>query len=183
MDAMSSVLSFNDLDLGPVLEEGIKGEREKGKDGPLHEATFMKQFFYCLLMIIMNVRYVFITYTCLFLQFLSKYSFSLSVSTALNFSHTMEIKDVNGRPHPLTQYQVQMILVIGWVCFFISWICNIIYYKVHPSGVDFNLGRSRARLFIYFLGKKVKLPGYRDGDEREVAGAELNADDKEDVHD
>ena len=67
LDAMSSVLSFNDLDLGPVLEEGIKGKREKKKDGPLHEATFMKQFFYCLLMIIMNVRYVFITSTCLFI--------------------------------------------------------------------------------------------------------------------
>ena len=64
---MSSVLSFNDLDLGPVLEEGIIGKKknkkdddddddgEKKKDGPLHEATFMKQFFYCLLMIIMNI--------------------------------------------------------------------------------------------------------------------------------
>ena len=105
------------------------------------------------------------------------YSFSLSISTAMKFSDTMEIKDVNGRPHPLTEYQVQMILVIGWVCFFLSWICNIIYYKVHPSGVDFNLGRSRARLFIYFLGKKVKLPGYRDGDEMEVADAKVDADD------
>ena len=74
---MSSVLSFNDLDLGPVLEEGIKGKEEKKKDddddddekkkvGPLHEATFMKQFFYCLLMIIINVRYVLISFTCLF---------------------------------------------------------------------------------------------------------------------
>ena len=38
---MSSVLSFNDLDLGPVLEEGIKVKEEKKKDEPLHEATFM----------------------------------------------------------------------------------------------------------------------------------------------
>ena len=94
----------------------------------------------------------------------------------------MEIKDVNGRPHPLTQYQVQMILVIGWVCFFLSWICNIIYYKVHPSGVDFNLGRSKSRLFIYFLGKKVKLPGYKEEKyidymkwvEKEVEDIEVN---------
>ena len=182
---MSSVLSFNDLDLGPVLTEGIKGkeEKKKKKDEPLHEATFMKQFFYCLLMIIMNVGFVFISPTCLFLKKLSKYSFSLSVSTAQNISDTMEIKDVNGRPHPLTQYQVQMILVIGWVCFFLSWICNIIYYKVHPSGVDFNVGRSRARLFIYFLGKKVKLPGYRNGDGMEVADAQVAGDEHEDVHD
>ena len=89
----------------------------------------------------------------------------------------MEIIDVNGRPHSLTQYQVQMILVIGWVSFVLSWLSNIIYYKLHPSGVDFNVGRSRSRLFIYFLGKKVKLPGYKEGyqvgDEKEVENTNL----------
>ena len=51
---MSSVLSYNDLDLEPVLEEGIKGKRSKAKDGPLHEPTFMKQLLYFLLMTILN---------------------------------------------------------------------------------------------------------------------------------
>ena len=57
LDAMSSVLSYNDLDLEPVLEGGIKGKMSKAKekDGPLHEPTFMKQFLYFLLMTIMNV--------------------------------------------------------------------------------------------------------------------------------
>ena len=95
----------------------------------------------------------------------SKYSFSLSVSTAMNFKNTMEIKDVNGRPHDLTQHQVQTIMMIGWVAFFLSWISNILYYKVHPSAVDFNPKRSRSKLFVYFLGRKVKLPGYRDEEE------------------
>ena len=63
MDAMSSVLSYNDLDLAPVLEEGIKGEEFQSKDGPLHEATFMKQFLYFLMMAIMNVGYDLITFT------------------------------------------------------------------------------------------------------------------------
>ena len=89
----------------------------------------------------------------------------------------MEIIDVNGRPHSLTQYHVHMILVIGWVSFLLSWISNIIYYKFHPSGVDFNVGRSSSRLFIYFLGKKVKLPGYKEeidfGDEKEVENTNL----------
>ena len=59
MDAMSSVLSYNDLDLEPVLEEGIKGEMSKAeeKDGPIHEPTFMKQFLYFVLMTILNVGY------------------------------------------------------------------------------------------------------------------------------
>ena len=69
LDAMSSVLSYNDLDLGPVLEEGIKGKQEMKKDEPLHEATFMKQFFYCLLMIIMNVWYV----SCICIYLFSMY--------------------------------------------------------------------------------------------------------------
>ena len=92
----------------------------------------------------------------------SKYFFSLSVSTALNFKNTMEIKDVNGRPHELTQYQVQMIMMIGWAAFFLSWISNIIYYKVHPSAVVFSPRRFRSKFFIYFLGRKVKLLGYKD---------------------
>ncbi len=54
---MSSVLSYNDLNLAPVLEEGIRGKRTKSKDETLHETTFMKQFFYFLIMLIMNVRY------------------------------------------------------------------------------------------------------------------------------
>ena len=111
---------------------------------------------------------------------MSKLALRLSVSTALNFSDNMEIKDVNGRPHPLTQYQVQMILIIGWVSFLLSWICNIIYYKFHPSGVDFNVGRSRVRLFFYFLGKKIKLPGYQEEkEEEEVEEEDTEVDDKQ----
>ncbi len=62
---MSSVLSYNDLNLAPVLEEGIRveeeetraEERSKSKDETLHETTFMKQLFYFLIMLIMNARY------------------------------------------------------------------------------------------------------------------------------
>ena len=62
MDAMSSVLSYNDLNLAPVLEEGIRVEEEeeqrtKKKDETLHETTFMKQLFYFLIMLVMNARY------------------------------------------------------------------------------------------------------------------------------
>ena len=63
---MSSVLSYNDLNLAPVLEEGIRVEVEEGtrakkrtesKNEILHETTFMKQFFYFLIMLIMNSGY------------------------------------------------------------------------------------------------------------------------------
>ena len=60
-------MSYNDLNLAPVLEEGIRVEEEeegtrakertKSKDETLHETTFMKQFLYFLIMLIMNAGY------------------------------------------------------------------------------------------------------------------------------
>ena len=47
--------------------------------------------------------------------------------------------------------------LIPWVVFrsrfsfLLSWMFNIMYYYIaHPSAVDFNLSRSRARLFIFW---------------------------------
>merc|ERR1719350_705615 len=73
----------------------------------------------------------------------------------------MSLVDVHGRVRLLTDHQVHVTLVIGWVSFLLSWMFNIMYYRVHPSAVDFNPSRARARLFIYILGRRVKLPGYR----------------------
>ena len=50
-------MSYNDLNLAPVLEEGIRGKRIESKDETLHETTFMKQFLYFLIMLIMNAGY------------------------------------------------------------------------------------------------------------------------------
>ena len=59
-------MSYNDLNLAPVLEEGIRTEEKEEREGfraeerteskeeTLHETTFMKQFFYFLIMLIMN---------------------------------------------------------------------------------------------------------------------------------
>ena len=80
----------------------------------------------------------------------------------LSSSDDDKILDVNGRPHSLTRHHIVMILVIGWTSFIMSWIFNILYYKVHPSAVDFKLKRVRARLFIYVFGYKCKLPGFLD---------------------
>ena len=77
----------------------------------------------------------------------------------------MSLVDVHGRVRLLTDQQVHVTLVIGWVSFLLSWVFNIMYYRVHPSAVDFNPSRSRARLFIYILGRRIKLPGYRADNE------------------
>ena len=65
MDAMSSVLSYNDLDLAPVLsndkeekeEDDIDQEVGQGDDEGEghHESTFAKQLLYFLLMTFLNI--------------------------------------------------------------------------------------------------------------------------------
>ena len=42
-------------------------------------------------------------------------------------------------------------MLIGWAAFLGSWVMNILFYKVHPSSVDFSF---REKLYIHILGKK-----------------------------
>ena len=97
-----------------------------------------------------------------------KLDYRLTISTVLNISDDMTMVDVHGRVHDkiLTRDLVRVILITGWFSFLLSWMFNIMYYRVHPTAVDFNPSRSRARLFIYILGRRVKLPGYRDDNDR-----------------
>ena len=61
LDAMSSVLSYNDLDLSYVLrnkkeeKEDDEDDVEDGDEEELHESTFAKQFVYFLLMTSFNI--------------------------------------------------------------------------------------------------------------------------------
>ena len=46
-------------------------------------------------------------------------------------------------------------LMIGWLSFIIGWCVNLAFYKLHPSSVDFDKGRFRARKgFIHIRGRK-----------------------------
>ena len=78
----------------------------------------------------------------------------------MNMNDDVKIVDLNGRPSYLSQFEVHMILLIGWGAFIISNLLNMVHYTVHPSEVDFNLSRFRTRLFVYVLGKRIELPGY-----------------------
>ena len=49
--------------------------------------------------------------------------------------------------------------MVGWAAFLGSWLMNILFYKVHPSSVDFSY---REKLYIHILGEKRLLWGYRD---------------------
>ena len=73
----------------------------------------------------------------------------------------MRLIDINGAPHVLTEYQVKMMITIGWLTFLAAWIMNILNYKVHPSSVNFS---PKGKMFIYIFGKKCNLPAISQGD-------------------
>ena len=81
----------------------------------------------------------------------------LTMSTELYISDQMKLVDTNGYSHELTPLQVRMMMAIGWLSFFLSWIMNISFYAVHPSMVDFNLMKMRGKCSVYILGRKIYL--------------------------
>ena len=52
-------------------------------------------------------------------------------------------------------------MAVGWMAFMGSWLMNVLFYKVHPSSVDFSKKGMREKLFIHVQGEKRYLCGYR----------------------
>ena len=75
----------------------------------------------------------------------------------------MRLIDVNGNSHPMTKYQVRMMMLLGWVAFLFAWVMNILFYKVHPSAVDFSPKRFKDRCFLYVVGKKMDFFSTKEG--------------------
>ena len=57
--------------------------------------------------------------------------------------------------------QVRVMMAVGWMAFMGSWLMNVLFYKVHPSSVDFSKKGMREKLFIHVQGEKRYLPGYK----------------------
>ena len=87
----------------------------------------------------------------------------LTVSIEASLSDNMRLIDLNGNPHPMTKFQVRMMMLIGWLAFLSAALMNILFYKVHPSFVDFSPKRFKEKCFIYFLGKKKVIFGNGKG--------------------
>ena len=81
----------------------------------------------------------------------------LTMSTELYISNQMKLVDTNGYSHELTPLQVRMMMTIGWLSFFLSWIMNISFYAVHPSMVDLNLMKLKGKCSVYILGRRISL--------------------------
>ena len=125
-----------------------------------HESTFIKQALYFLLFSALNIGYRVIKSSSIF----SRISFRLTVSIEASLSDSMSLIDLNGNPHPLTKFQVRMMIMIGWLAFLLAGLMNVLFYKVHPSFVDFNPKRLNQKCFIYLFGRKRVLLAGRKGD-------------------
>ena len=81
----------------------------------------------------------------------------MTIATLASVTHDMKLIDVNGVSHELTEAQVRMMVMIGWLTFLAAWVMNILFYKSHPSAVDFSPKRFRDKMFIYIFGQKYSL--------------------------
>ena len=62
---------------------------------------------------------------------------------------TMKLIDVNGVSHELTEAQVRRMIMIGWLTFLAAWVMNILFYKTHPSAMDFSPKRQNVHLHFW----------------------------------
>ena len=77
------------------------------------------------------------------------------MSIEASLSDNMRLVDMNGNTHLMTRFQVRMMIMIGWLAFLLAGLMNVLFYKVHPSFVDFSPKRFEEKCFIYFFGKKI----------------------------
>ena len=81
------------------------------------------------------------------------------MSIVANLSDSMRLIDVNGISHPMTKFQVKMMILTGWLAFLLAAVMNIVFYKVHPSFVDFSLNRYKEKGLIYLFGRQLVFLG------------------------
>ena len=83
-----------------------------------------------------------------------RFVFRLTISTLTSVTPDMRLIDIHGAPHELTEHQVRLMIIIGWITFLAAWMMNILNYKVHPSSVNFSPDK---KMFLYIFGKKYNL--------------------------
>ena len=77
----------------------------------------------------------------------------------------------------INSYHIGVMLGVGWATFIVSYLINVAYYVVHPSGIDLNPSRFKNRLFVYVLGQKKYLPWGEDGSEFDDGSKDEDAND------
>ena len=60
--------------------------------------------------------------------------------------------DIYGVKKTFSRGTAVTILVIGWVCYFLAWGFNIIYYIIHPSEVK--VKALSSKMYFFICGRK-----------------------------
>ena len=107
MNSMSSVLSYNQFDFGPIFKHGTKAKIEK--KGEKHQPSFAKQMIYFILFTVLNLGFTFCTVSLLTKTLILR----LTISTEITMMPMERIKmvDINGNLHSLSKFQVRFLNV------------------------------------------------------------------------
>ena len=62
-----------------------------------------------------------------------------------------QLYDVNGNLEHLARWQVNLLIIIGWVSYIISLILTVIYYAIHPSAP---MKTPDTKLVVHIFGRR-----------------------------
>ena len=123
---MSSVLSYNQFDFGPIFKQKAKEEKKREATQP----SFMKQMIYFILFMVLNLGFVlilllinFVKYLknhfshiktqsynfCLFCQMFQIHRLTISTEVTMMSLDSVKLEDTNGKIHMLSKFQVSSI--------------------------------------------------------------------------
>ena len=107
MNSMSSVLSYNQFDFGPIFKHGeqVKDERREK-----HEPSFVKQMIYFILFMILNLGLVlnYVTFKKIQSSKCPNHRLTISTEITMMSMDSVLMVDTNGIIHSLSKLQVRL---------------------------------------------------------------------------
>jgi len=135
LNSLGSVFSYNSYNLNKVFE------KDSQKRHP-HVSQFIKQAVY------------------IFFSTMALIIFTAITLSKANGMESLVLYDVNGLERPLEHSRIHWTIRVGWVFYGLAVFCNVLYYFVHPTDLDFDMWEDKLRVYIlgterdWFCGKK-----------------------------
>ena len=61
---------------------------------------------------------------------------------------SLVLYDVNGLERTLEHSRIHWTIGVGWVFYGLAVFCNVLYYFVHPTDLDFDMWEDKLRVYI-----------------------------------
>ena len=94
------------------------------------------------------------------LIYFKNFRFTAITLSKANGTDRLVLYDVNGLERTLEHNRIHWTIGVGWGFYALAVFCNVLYYFVHPSEVDFDIWDDKMRVYIlgeecdWFCGKK-----------------------------